>query len=87
MAVATVADVVPLPGENRRLVRSGLEVMRRTTKPGLRALMRVAALDPGRREARPGRLPLAPRINAVGRIERADAPSSLLLTEDGRARR
>ena len=82
VALATVADVVSLHGENRRLVRSGLEVMRRTTKPGLRALMRVAALDPGELDARALGFRLAPRINAAGRLQRADAALELLLTED-----
>ena len=82
MALATVADVVSLHGENRRLVRSGLEAMRRTTKPGLRALMRVAALDPGELDARALGFRLAPRINAAGRLQRADAALELLLTED-----
>ena len=82
VALATVADVVSLHGENRRLVRSGLEVMRRTTKAGLRALMRVAALDPGELDARALGFRLAPRINAAGRLQRADAALELLLTED-----
>ncbi|TMM08123.1 MAG: hypothetical protein E6G00_13070, partial [Actinobacteria bacterium] len=46
VALATVADVVPLRGENRRLVREGLVAMSRTRRPGLRALMRVASVDP-----------------------------------------
>ena len=82
VALATVADVVSLHGENRRLVRSGLEVMRRTTKAGLRALMRVAALDPCELDARALGFRLAPRINAAGRLQRADAALELLLTED-----
>ena len=53
VALATVADVVALRDENRRLVREGLLALARTTKPGLRALMRVAQLDPGR--STPGR--------------------------------
>src|SRR5436190_8906508 len=52
VALATVADLVPLRGENRRLVREGLEAMARTRRPGLRALMKVAALDPGDVDAR-----------------------------------
>src|SRR6478672_7257224 len=46
VALATVADVVPLHGENRRLVRAGLKALARTRKPGLRALMAVARVDP-----------------------------------------
>ena len=48
VALATVADVVPLVGENRRLVREGLRALAGTRKPGLRALMEVARVDPGR---------------------------------------
>src|SRR5919201_4836554 len=82
VALATVADLVPLRGENRRLVREGLEAMSRTRRPGLRALMKVAALDPGDVNARALAFRLAPRINAAGRLQRADAGLELLLTED-----
>jgi len=55
VALATVADLVPLRGENRRLVREGLEAMGRTRRPGLRALMKISMLDPrGPRRPRPG---------------------------------
>jgi len=73
VALATVADLVPLRGENRRLVREGLEAMSRTRRPGLRALMKVAALDPGEVNARALAFRLAPRINAACRLQRADA--------------
>jgi single-stranded-DNA-specific exonuclease len=82
VALATVADVVPLRGENRRLVREGLRAMANTAKPGLRALMAVARVDPGELDAGALGFRLAPRINAAGRIRRADAGLELLLTED-----
>jgi single-stranded-DNA-specific exonuclease len=82
VALATVADLVPLRGENRRLVREGLEAMARTHKPGLRALMKISQLDPGDVDARALGFRLAPRINAAGRLQRADAGLELLLTED-----
>ncbi|MDQ6779423.1 MAG: single-stranded-DNA-specific exonuclease RecJ [Actinomycetota bacterium] len=82
VALATVADVVPLRGENRRLVREGLRAMANTAKPGLRALMAVARVDPGELDASALGFRLAPRINAAGRIRRADAGLELLLTED-----
>jgi single-stranded-DNA-specific exonuclease len=82
VALATVADCVPLRGENRRLVREGLEVLARTRRPGLRALMRVARVDPGALDARDIGFRLAPRINAAGRLHRADAGLELVLTED-----
>jgi single-stranded-DNA-specific exonuclease len=82
VALATVADCVPLRGENRRLVREGLVALARTPKPGLRALMRVAQVDPSALDARTVAFRLAPRINAAGRLHRADAPLELLLTTD-----
>jgi single-stranded-DNA-specific exonuclease len=82
VALATVADCVPLRGENRRLVRAGLRALAATTRPGLRALMRVARADPARIDARAVGFRLAPRINAAGRLERADAGLELLLTGD-----
>jgi single-stranded-DNA-specific exonuclease len=82
VALATVADCVPLRGENRRLVRAGLRALATTTRPGLRALMRVARADPSRIDARAVGFRLAPRINAAGRLERADAGLELLLTTD-----
>jgi len=82
VAVATVADVVPLLGENRRLVREGLRALASTRKPGLRALMEVARVDPGTVDATAIGFRLAPRINAAGRLHRADAGLELLLTED-----
>src|SRR5439155_667724 len=82
VALATVADVVPLRGENRRLVREGLVAMSRTRRPGLRALMRVASVDPAAVDERALGFRLAPRINAAGRLARADAALELMLTED-----
>lgn len=81
VALATIADLVPLLGENRRLAREGLRALARTTKPGLRALCAVAGLGgaPGEREVA---FALAPRLNAAGRLYRADAALELLLTAD-----
>jgi single-stranded-DNA-specific exonuclease len=82
VALATVADLVPLRGENRRLVREGLRALASTGKLGLRALMRVAQIDPSDVDAGAVGYRLAPRINAAGRLHRADAGVELLLTED-----
>jgi single-stranded-DNA-specific exonuclease len=82
VALATIADCVPLRGENRRLVRAGLRALATTKRPGLRALMRVARADPARIDASAVGFRLAPRINAAGRLERADAGLELLLTSD-----
>jgi single-stranded-DNA-specific exonuclease len=81
-ALATVADCVPLRGENRRIVRDGLAVLADTAKPGLRELMRVARVDPSALDARAIGFGLAPRINAAGRMQRADAGVELVLTQD-----
>ena len=82
VALATVADVVPLLGENRRLVRQGLRRLASTRKPGLRALMDVAKVDPSTVDAGAIGFRLGPRLNAAGRLYRADAGLELLLTED-----
>ncbi len=82
VALATVADLVPLRGENRRLVREGLRVLARTEKPGLRALMSVASVDPGHIDAPALGFRLAPRLNAAGRLGRADSALELLLGDD-----
>jgi single-stranded-DNA-specific exonuclease len=86
VALATIADVVPLVGENRTLVRRGLRALASTTKPGLRALMAVAGVDPSKVNERSVAFALAPRLNAAGRLYRADAGLELMLVEDaGRA--
>jgi single-stranded-DNA-specific exonuclease len=81
VALATVADVVPLVGENRTLVRRGLKALAATRKPGLRALMAVAGVGPGVISERSVGFSLAPRLNAAGRLHRADAGLELILTE------
>ena len=82
VALATVADLVPLAGENRRLVRQGLAALAATDKPGLRALMAVSRADPSALDTGTLGFRLAPRINAAGRLRRADAGLELVLTED-----
>jgi single-stranded-DNA-specific exonuclease len=82
-ALATVCDLVPLRGENRRIVREGLTALARTRKPGLRALMGVASVEPAELTEHALGFRLGPRINAAGRMRRADAALELLLTEDG----
>lgn len=82
VALATVADLVPLIGENRTLVKRGMAVARRATRPGLRALLKVSATQPaGLNESDLG-FRLAPRVNAAGRLYRADAGVELFLTDD-----
>jgi single-stranded-DNA-specific exonuclease len=84
VAVATVADVVPLLGENRSLVTAGLRALARTQKPGLRALMRSAGVDPAAVDASSIAFRLAPRINAAGRLGHPATALELLLTDDER---
>jgi single-stranded-DNA-specific exonuclease len=82
VALATVADVVPLIGENRCLVRKGLAEIRRARRPGIKALLEAAKCDPERLDESDLGFRLAPRINAAGRLYRADAGVELFLTED-----
>jgi single-stranded-DNA-specific exonuclease len=82
VALATVADVVPLVGENRILLRSGLRALAGTAKPGLRALMAVAGVDAGKVNERAIGFALAPRLNAAGRLYRADAGLELVMCAD-----
>jgi single-stranded-DNA-specific exonuclease len=82
VALATMCDLVPLVGENRRLAREGIAEMRRGRRVGLRALMNVAGLAPADADERAAGFRLGPRINAAGRLQRADAALELMLTED-----
>jgi single-stranded-DNA-specific exonuclease len=83
VALATVADLAPLTGENRVLVAHGLSRLAATERPGLRALAEVAGVTLGPRlgPAAVG-FGLAPRLNAAGRLDDARAAVRLLLTED-----
>ncbi|HUP19821.1 MAG TPA: single-stranded-DNA-specific exonuclease RecJ [Gemmatimonadota bacterium] len=82
VALGTVADLVPITGENRAIVRVGLEMLGRTRNEGLRALLEATGLA--------GRTPsswevgfvLAPRINAIGRMDAAERGVALLLLDD-----
>ena len=82
VALATVADLVPLVGENRALVKQGLRAIAGTSRPGLRALLSVTAVDPQSVTEQTLGFALAPRINAAGRLYRADAALELMLTPD-----
>lgn len=82
VALATVADLVPLVGENRALVRRGLEEIRRAQRPGMRALLEASKCEPTEIDESDLGFRLAPRINAAGRLYRADAGVELFLTED-----
>jgi single-stranded-DNA-specific exonuclease len=83
VAIGTVADVVPLTGENRILVKHGLEGLRSVRSPGLRALLEVAGFQPGQvPSAGQVAFRIAPRLNAAGRMADANDIVELLLTDD-----
>src|SRR5437763_14884931 len=82
IGLATIADVVPLVDENRAFARAGLRALARTQKPGLRALMQVAHVDPAIVDAGSVGFRLAPRINAAGRPGHPREALELLLTDD-----
>ena len=81
VALATIADVVPLTDENRALASAGLRALACTRRPGLQALMRSARVDPAAVDAGAVGFRLAPRINAAGRLCRPDIALELILTE------
>jgi single-stranded-DNA-specific exonuclease len=82
VALATIADIVPLVDENRVLTIAGLNRLSRTLRPGLQALMRSARVDPATVDEGAVAFRLAPRINAAGRLCRPEAALELLLTDD-----
>jgi len=82
VAVGTIADLAALKGENHTLARLGMERLNSNPKPGLRALMQLASLQPGRIRERDIAYGLAPRINAAGRMEHASIAFELLTTDD-----
>ena len=82
VALGTIADVVPLVDENRALAAAGLRALACTTRPGLRALMRSAHVDPAMIDSTSVSFRLAPRINAAGRLRRPDLALELILTDD-----
>jgi single-stranded-DNA-specific exonuclease len=82
VAVATIADVVPLVDENRGLAIAGLRALARAQKPGLRALMKVAGVDPAALDTGSVGFRLAPRLNAAGRLGHPEAALELLLTDE-----
>ncbi|WLV23662.1 single-stranded-DNA-specific exonuclease RecJ [Aciduricibacillus chroicocephali] len=81
VAIGTVADLVPLVGENRILVSEGLDILTRTERPGLNALKETAKIEGEVTEEEIGFL-IGPRLNAVGRLQDADLAVDLLRAED-----
>lgn len=82
VALGTVCDVVQLRDENRANVFWGLQVMKKTRRPGLKLLMAVAGVAPEKLNARSLGFALGPRLNAAGRLETAQLALDLLTTND-----
>lgn len=82
VALGTIADLAPLIGENRSLVRRGIEIMRKPHRQGLIALIGVSGLRPNKVNARDIGYVLGPRLNAAGRLESALAALDLLISSD-----
>ncbi|MFZ2682008.1 MAG: single-stranded-DNA-specific exonuclease RecJ [Patescibacteria group bacterium] len=84
VAIATVTDVVPLLGENRALEFYGLQVLRKTRRPGLKAILQVAGTEPGAVDTQAIGFRIGPRLNAAGRLASARLAFNTLaaVTED-----
>lgn len=82
VAVGTVADLVPLTGENRSLVQAGLETLRGGRRQGLFSLMQAAGVDVQNADAGSIGYGIGPRINAAGRLDQANPALDLLLSDD-----
>ena len=82
VCLGTVADVMPLHGENRVFVSRGLQMLKQTARPGLRALMEECGCDPATLSASSVGYMLAPRINAAGRMGQIELAIELFLTRD-----
>lgn len=82
VAIAGAADIVSLVGENRVLVKKGLEAVNNNPRPGIAALLRVAGMEPGSITAGNIVFTIAPRINAVGRMGDANRAVDLFITKD-----
>ncbi|MBI2050209.1 MAG: single-stranded-DNA-specific exonuclease RecJ [Parcubacteria group bacterium] len=82
VAIATVADMMPLVGENRVFVAFGLKVLNKTKRPGLQSLLSGAQIDPQSLGTYEIGFVIAPRLNAAGRIDHANTAYELLETHD-----
>ncbi|WP_338777310.1 single-stranded-DNA-specific exonuclease RecJ [Metabacillus sp. FJAT-52054] len=81
-AIGTIADLVSLHGENRLIAFKGIELLKKTTRPGIKALLQQAASKDSQLSEETVGFAIAPRINAVGRLQSADPAVELLRTAD-----
>lgn len=81
-AIGTIADLVPLLGENRLIVKRGIKLLRRTENCGIQALLKVAGADASSIDEEKIGFLIGPRLNAAGRLDSADIAAELLLTTD-----
>lgn len=82
VAIATVADIVPLVRENRAIVRRGLALLENTENPGLEALLQVCGLNGKHLSSENVAFGLVPRINSAGRFDQVDQAIELLISEE-----
>jgi single-stranded-DNA-specific exonuclease len=81
VALGTVADMVPLVGENRYLVNRGLQILNETNRPGITAMLDCSGRATGQIDADTISFALAPRLNAAGRLDHASISYDLLMTD------
>ncbi len=82
VALATIADIVPLQGDNRLLVKAGLSYLMQSKRPGLRALANLSGIELSQLRAETVSFQLAPRLNAAGRLDRVELAIDLLQCQD-----
>lgn len=82
LALGTIADVMPVLGENRYIIRRGLDILRTAPRPGLRALCRASNINLSQLNTNSVGFTIAPRLNASGRLGRTDLSIKLLTTKD-----
>ncbi|MBM7648994.1 single-stranded-DNA-specific exonuclease [Bacillus ectoiniformans] len=81
-AIGTIADLVPLKGENRSLAKAGLQKLKQTSRPGINALCKLTSTDKAAINEETIGFMIAPRLNAAGRLADADPAVELLMTDD-----
>lgn len=81
-AIGTIADLVPLTGENRLIAKRGIEQLKQTKRVGLKALLKLSGVETAQINEETIGFTLGPRINAVGRLDSADPAVHLLMTDD-----